>query len=97
MAYIVKRKNREGNYYVYLVESFREKDVVKNRTLKSYGRYDLLEANEPGAFERLRQEAEQGLLGGEVPKQLIVKYDMDQMIGYDDRDYGWKIFESLVL
>ena len=95
MAYIVKRKNREGNAYVYLVESFREKDVVKNRTLKSYGRYDLLESNEPGAFERLRREAEQGLLGGEVPKQLIVKYDITQSIGSDDKAYGWKIFESL--
>jgi hypothetical protein len=32
MAYIIKRKNREGNYYVYLVESFREGDKVRNRT-----------------------------------------------------------------
>lgn len=95
MAYIVKRKNREGREYVYLVESFREKGVVKNRTLKSYGRYDLLEKNDPGAFERLRREAEQGLLGGEIPKQLVVTYDTNQAIGIFEKAYGWKLFESL--
>lgn len=95
MAYLVKRKNREGNEYVYLVESFREKGVVKNRTLKSYGRYDVMEKNEPGRYERLRREAEQGLLGGEISKELIVRYHLDQAIGYEDLDYGWKLFESM--
>ena len=95
MAYIVKRKNREGREYVYLVESFREKGVVKNRTLKSYGRYDLMEKDDPGAFERLRQEAEQGLLGGDIPKQLVVTYDTFQPIGVYERAYGWKLFASL--
>ncbi len=95
MAYIVKRKNREGREYVYLVESFREKGVVKNRTLKSYGRYDLLEKNDPGAFERLRREAEQGLLGGEIPKQLVVTYDTNKAIGIFEKAYGWKLFEPL--
>ena len=95
MAYIVKRKNREGKEYVYLVESFREKDKVKNRTLRSYGRYDVLEETNPGAFERLRQEAEQGLIGGEIPKQLVVIYDTQEEIGSFDKTYGWKLFESM--
>lgn len=95
MAHIVKRKNREGKYYVYLVESFREKDKVKKRTLKSYGSYDALEENEPGAFERLREEARLGLLVNDIPKQLIVTYDLEQPIESSDKLYGWKLFESL--
>lgn len=96
MAYIVKRKNREGNEYVYLVESFREKDKVKNRTLKTYGRYDAMEEANPGAYERLRQQAEQGLLVGEMPKQLKVTYDTEMEIGMFDKTYGWKLFESMM-
>lgn len=95
MAYIVKRKNREGKEYVYLVESFREKDKVRNRTLRSYGRYDVLEETNPGTFERLRQEAEQGHIGGEIPKQLVVTYDTQEEISNIDKTYGWKLFESM--
>lgn len=95
MAYIVKRKNREGKYYVYLIESFREGNNVKKRTLKAYGPLDDLEKNEPGAFERLRKEAKAGLLHGDIPSQLSVTYNMDQEITYDDVLYGWKIFEEL--
>ena len=82
MAYIVKRKNREGNN-------------VKKRTLKAYGPLDDLEKNEPGAFERLRKEAKAGLLHEDIPGQLSVTYNMDQEITYDDVLYGWKIFEEL--
>lgn len=95
MAYIVKRKNREGKYYVYLIESFREGNNVKKRTLKAYGPLDDLEKNEPGAFERLRKEAKAGLLHEDIPGQLSVTYNMDQEITYDDVLYGWKIFEEL--
>lgn len=95
MAYIVKRKNREGKYYVYLIESFREGNNVKKRTLKAYGPLDDLEKNEPGAFERLRKEAKAGLLHEDIPSQLSVTYNMDQEITYDDVLYGWKIFEEL--
>lgn len=95
MAYIVKRKNREGKYYVYLIESFREGNNVKKRTLKAYGPLDDLEKNEPGAFERLRKEAKAGLLHEDIPSQLSVTYNMDQEITYNDVLYGWKIFEEL--
>jgi transposase len=95
MAHIIKRKNREGKYYVYLVESFRDKDKVKKRTLKSYGSYDALEENEPGAFERLKEEAKLGLLVDQTLKQLIVTYDVDQPIDASDQLYGWKLFESI--
>ena len=95
MAYIVKRKNREGKYYVYLIESFREEGKVKNRTLKAYGSLDNLEKDEPGAFERLREEAKLGLLHDDIPSQLAVTYNTNQEITYDDALYGWKIFEEL--
>lgn len=95
MAYIVKRKNREGKYYVYLIESFREGGKVKKRTLKAYGSLDNLEKDEPGAFERLREEAKSGLLHDDIPSQLSVTYNTNQEITYDDALYGWKIFEEL--
>lgn len=95
MAYIVKRKNREGKYYVYLIESFREEGKVKKRTLKAYGSLDNLEKDEPGAFERLREEAKLGLLHDDIPSQLSVTYNTNQEITYDDALYGWKIFEEL--
>lgn len=95
MAYIVKRKSPQGKYYVYLIESYRENGKVKNRTIKSYGSYDELEANELGAFERLRQEAKDGLIGGEVPKQLTVQYDSEKEISNDFKKIGWKLFESI--
>lgn len=95
MAYIVKRKNREGKYYVYLIESFREGSKVKKRTIKAYGSLDNLEKEEPEAFERLRKEAKLGLLHDDIPSQLSVTYNLNQEIIYDDVLYGWKIFEEL--
>lgn len=95
MAYIVKRKNREGKYYVYLIESFREGDKVKKRTIKAYGSLNNLEKDEPGAFERLRKEAKLGLLHEDIPSQLSVTYNLNQEIIYDDVLYGWKVFEEL--
>lgn len=95
MAYIVKNKNREGNEYLYLVESYRIKDKVYKRTLESYGRLDLLEEKEPGIYDRLRKEAKEGLLGRKVPKRLDVSFDSDKEISYEIKDYGWKLFESI--
>ena len=95
MAYIVKRKNREGVYYVYLLESFRDKDKTRVRRLKSYGKYDELEKNEPGAFKRLRLEAQNGQIGKEIPNQLVITLDTNKEINYEYKDYGWKVFESI--
>ncbi len=95
MAFIIKRKNREGNYYVYLVESYRIKDKTHTRTLESYGRLELMEKNEPGAYERLRKEAQEGLIGRTIPKRLEVSYDSEKEISYEIKQYGWKLFESI--
>ena len=95
MAYITKRKNREGNYYVYLVESFREKDKVKKRTLKSYGSLEELERNEPGAYERLRKQAQEGTLDEDIQSKINVSYDLSQPLFDCDMTYGWKILEDV--
>jgi len=95
MAFIVKRKNREGREYVYLVESYRIKNKTHTRTLESYGRLDLLEENEPGVYERLRKEAQEGLIGRIIPKRLEVSYDSEKEISYNIEQYGWKLFESI--
>ena len=94
-AFIVKRKNREGNHYVYLVESYRIKDKTHTRTLESYGRLDLMEKNEPGVYERLRKEAQERLIGRIIPKRLAVSYDSEKEISYEIKQYGWKLFESI--
>ncbi|MGL5972368.1 MAG: IS1634 family transposase [Oscillospiraceae bacterium] len=95
MAYIVKKKNREGKSYVYLVEGYREKDKVKQRTLKNYGSLEELEEKEPGAFERLRQEAKDGLIGKKELTELKVTYDFNTPIADDTLSYGWKILEEV--
>ena len=77
MAHIIKRKNREGKYYVYLVESFRDKNKVKKRTLESYGSLEELEEKEPGAFLRLSMEAKKGLLGNKLSNKLKVTFDLN--------------------
>lgn len=95
MAYIVKRKNREGKEYVYLIESFREDGKGKKRTLKSYGSYEELERNEPGAYERLRKEAKEGLLTDEIGRKLSVTYELDSPLYDEDLSYGWKLLDDV--
>ena len=84
MAYIVKRKNREGKEYVYLIESFREGDKVKNRTLKAFGSLEELEKNEPGAFERLKRDLKQGKFAEVEEKSLQVRFDLNAPITFND-------------
>jgi transposase len=95
MAYISVRKNREGNRYVYLVEGYRVKDKVKQRILKSYGKLDALEAQEPGIIERLRSEAKAGLLTESAVKALTTTLDLSKKITADDKNYGYKILEDI--
>lgn len=95
MAYIAKKKNREGKYYVYLVEGYREGDKVRQRTLKNYGSLEVLEKNEPGAFERLRQEAKEGKIGKKAQEELVVKFDLDSPISFEDVNYGWKLLSEI--
>ena len=95
MAYITKKKNREGKYYVYLVEGYRVGDKVRQRTLKNYGSLEELEKQEPGAYERLRQEAKAGLLHQSEEKELLVKLQLDRPIAPIRQGYGWKLLDDI--
>lgn len=95
MAYIAKKKNREGKYYVYLIEGYREGGKVKQRTLKNYGSLEVLEKNEPGAYERLRKEAKLGIIGKKEEKEIIIKLDLNEPINSNDLFYGWKILDDI--
>ena len=95
LAYIAVRKNREGKKYVYLVEGYRVGDKVKNRTLKSYGKLDTLEKEEPGILERLRREAREGVIGEKETTSLTVTFDLKSEIDYEDKNYGWKLLDDV--
>jgi Transposase len=95
MAYISVRKNREGNSYVYLVEGYRVKNKVKQRILKSYGKLDVLEAQETGIVERLKAEAKAGLLTKSAAKTLTTTLDLSKKISSDDKNYGYKVLEDI--
>ena len=95
MAYICKKKNREGRHYVFLVESYREGEKVKQRVLKNYGLLEMLEAKEPGAYERLRSDAKQGKLTEKGEKELKLKLDLTEKIQLHEKNYGWKLLDEL--
>lgn len=95
MAYICKRKNREGRYYVYLSEGYRVGDKTRTRNLKKYGLLDELEKNEPGAYERLRKEAKAGLLTGDEPKHIDIQLNLNTPINQVSQNYGWLLLEDL--
>lgn len=95
MAYIRKIKNREGKIYVYLIEGYREGDKVKSRTLKNFGLLEDLESKEPGAYERLRKEAKEGKLTGDIEKTIKVEFDLKTPLCAPPKNYGWKLLNSL--
>ncbi len=95
MAYICKRKNREGKYYVYLTETYRIGDKTRTRNLKSYGSLDKLESKEPGAYERLRKEAKAGLLTEDISQNLDISLDLNELISQDSKYYGWLFLDEL--
>ncbi len=95
MAYICKRKNREGNYYVYLCETYRIGNKTKTRNIKSYGQLDKLEENEPGAYERLREEAKAGLLTDQAKKEVEIRLDLNEEISSISKNYGWLLLNDV--
>jgi len=95
MASIVVLKSREGREYVYLKESYRVKDKVRTRTLKSYGRLEELEAKEPGILERLKAQVKAGTLPGAEKKNVSISYNLDTPISFNQKNYGWKILNDV--
>jgi transposase len=76
MAFICKKPNREGTYYVFLVEAYRLNGKPKQRTLKSYGQLDKLENEEPGIYERLKKEAKNNQLIDKESNDVSLKFDL---------------------
>jgi hypothetical protein len=95
MAYIRKIKNREGKIYIYLVESYREGNKVKSRTLKNFGLLEELEKKDSNAYDHLRQEAKNGKLAKEFQKDFQLKFELNEEIKQSSKSYGWKFLDSL--
>lgn len=95
MVYIIKRKNREGKFCVYLVESYRKDGKPKQRTLKSYGQLDALEEKEHGAFNKLVELAKAGKLTEDASKELNIKLYLNENINDDHKNYGWMILDEV--
>jgi len=95
MAYISKVKNREGTHYLYLKESYRVGNKTKTRILKSFGKLETLEKNEPDIYQRLCKEAKAGLLAEDSKKKILIQFDMDTPLGQNElQNYGWKIIDE---
>jgi len=95
MASIAVLKSRDGVEYVYLKESYRVGGKSKTRTLKSYGRLDELEANEPGIVERLKAEAKAGIIAGFEKKSIQIDHDLFAPISFSQKNYGWKLLDDV--
>ncbi len=98
--YISKR-----NGYVYLTESFRDEfGKVKNRNIKSYGRYDKLLEEDPNFWEKLQKEAEEYTKKinleekqkNDLIKERVTKFvSNNSKIGYQSRNYGYLIYKKI--
>lgn len=97
--YISKR-----NGYVYLTESYRDEfGDVKNRIIKSYGRYDTLYAEDPDFFEKLQIEAKkytENIRNDEKEKTNLTAERVTKFIsnnsykGYHICNFGYLFYKS---
>lgn len=94
MAFVKVMKNREGNKYVSIVEGYRDGDKVKHRTIKSLGKLELLEADNPNFLEELKQEVKAGKYNLSVDS-MVVNFDLNKGIGNPLKNYGWKVLEGI--
>jgi transposase len=92
---LVKKKNREGLNYVYLVEAFREGKIVRHRHIQSFGQLEKLEAAEPGWFERMKIEVKKDGYVQEKKKELIFRFNTELPLDTLSQNYGWKILDAL--
>ena len=93
-------KNREGTQYVSIVEGYRDKDKVKQRTIKSLGKLKELEAGNPNYLSELKEDVKAGKFQPE-PETLSLTLDLNKKISNPLQNYGWllldEIFRSLGL
>jgi len=94
MAFVKVMKNREGKQYVSIVEGYRDGDKVKHRTLKSLGKLELLEADNPKFLEELKQEVKDGKYNLSA-ESMTVNFDLNKAINNPLKNYGWKLLECI--
>ena len=70
-------KNREGTQYVSIVEGYRDKDKVKQRTIKSLGKLKELEAGNPNYLSELKEDVKAGKFQPE-PETLSLTLDLNK-------------------
>lgn len=80
---------------MYLSEGYRVGDKTRTKNLKKYKLLDELEKNEPGAYERLRNEAKAGLLTRDEPKHIDVQLNLNTAINQVSPNYGWLLLDDL--
>ena len=89
-------KSPNGIKRVYLVEPYRnEAGQARNRTVKSYGRLDQLQASDPEVLDKLRVEA--ALANKEAAQRSgLIHYDTSEPNdGQLASNYGWWLIETV--
>ena len=92
---LVKKKNREGKTYVYLVEVYRDKSKVKHRTIKSFGQLEKLEEDNPNWYEEMKIKIKNGDYQQQEQKELVLRFNLEETITTIQKNYGHKILDDL--
>lgn len=97
--------NSRGVEYVRIVESFRDPVTKKPkvRTLKNLGRKDVLEKDDPGIVERLKEELQNQRQVRKNAQALEVKSVLQEIFYGDEsnhqaaelRNYGYLVYEAI--
>jgi hypothetical protein len=92
MAFICKKRNREGREYVYLVENYRAQGKTKQRILKNYGALEVLEMNDPDIFEKLKASVRAGKQDTQAHEETGFARNVDiPLSSIALRNYGWGV------
>jgi transposase len=98
MAFICKKKNREGNYYVFLCEAYRKDGRSHQRTLKNFGPLKRLIEENPNAYEELRERNANGEFAelSQTEQVIVEHHNINSPIGTQKLlDFGWKSLEGV--
>jgi len=94
MAFVKVTKNREGKKYISVVEGYRIGNKVKQRTLESLGKLELLEADNPNFLEELREKVKNGSYQSSA-ESISVTFELNAPITDPLQNYGWKLLEGI--
>ena len=87
-------KNSEGTQYVSIVEGYRDKDKVKQRTIKSLGKLKELEAGNTNYLSELKEDVKAGKFQQE-PETLSLTLDLNKKISNTLQNYGWLLLDEI--